>query len=100
MPQQQVVLDSADSQLNQIAAVIVRAHLDVGRQHVFVELLGLGFDAFEHILRLLAAAHHDDALDGVVGFIEAELAEARGVADDHIADVVDAHGHAILRCRQ
>ena len=32
------------------------------------------FDALQHVLRLLAAPHHDDALDGVIGFVEAEFA--------------------------
>ena len=96
-PQQHVVLDRVDGQLNKIAAVVIGPHFYVGRQNVFIELLGLRFDALQHVLRLLAAPHHDDALDGVIGLVESEFAQARGVADGHFADVADAHRHAILR---
>ena len=95
--EQHVVFDGVDRELNQVAAVVVGTHLDVRRQDVFIELLGLRFHALQHILRLLAAAHHDDAFNGVVGLVEAELAEARSVADGHIADVANAHRHAVLR---
>ena len=52
---------------------------------LFIQLLGLRFDAFQHILRLFAAPHHDDAFDGIIRFVEAELAQARRVSDGNIA---------------
>ena len=55
--------------------------------------------AFEDVLRLLAPAHQDDAFDRVVVLLllglETENTEARRVADDHAADVLDADGDAI-----
>ena len=95
--QQHVVLDRVDGQLHQIAAVVVGTHLYVRRQDVFVQLLGLRFDALQHILRLLAAPHHDDAFDGVIRLVEAEFAQARSVPDGHVADIADAHRHSVLR---
>ncbi len=64
---------------------------------MLVQFFGLGFDALQHVLRLLAAQHHDDAFDGVVILVESELAQARRVADGDFADVAYAHRHAILR---
>ena len=64
---------------------------------LFIQLLGLRFNALQHILRLLAAPHHDDALDGIICFVEAEFAQAWGVSDDDFADIADANRHAILR---
>ncbi len=95
--QQHVVLDRVDGQLHQVAAVVVRPHLDVRGQNVFIELLGFLFDAFQDVLRLLAASHHDDAFDGIICFVEAEFAQARRVADRHVADIADTHRHAVLR---
>jgi len=93
--EEQIVFDGVDGQLDQVAAVIVRAHFDVWRQHLLIQFLRFGFDAFEDVLRLLAAPHHDDAFDSVIGSIEAELAEAGGISNDHLADVADTHRHAI-----
>ena len=52
-----------------------------GGRTLFVQLLGLGLDAFQHVLRLLAHAHQDDAFHRLVVLLKAELAEARRVAD-------------------
>ena len=50
-------------------------------------------------MRLLAAAHEDDAFDGVVVVfpfvLKAENTEARSIADDHAADVFHANGDAV-----
>jgi hypothetical protein len=62
----QVVFHRVDGQLHQVAAVVVRAHLHVRRQQVLVQLLRFGFHALQHILRLLAAPHHDDAFHRVI----------------------------------
>ena len=61
-----------------------------------VQFFGLGFDCLENVLRLLSAQHEDDAFDGVVIFLEAELAEAGRVADGDVADIADADGHALV----
>ena len=81
MPRSRLSRHGARRQRDEIAAVVVRHDLHVLRQHVVVELARLRFDALEHHLRLLAGAHEDDAFDRVVLFVEAELAEARRVAD-------------------
>ncbi len=78
---QQVVFHRVGGELHQFAAVVVGVDLDVLGQDVLVELLGLCLDAFQHILRLLAAPHQDDAFDRIIVLLEAELAQARGVAD-------------------
>ncbi len=48
---------------------------------------------------MLAPAHQDDAFDGVIILLllglKTEDAEARGVADFHAANILDADGHAI-----
>ena len=96
--QQQVVLHGVDGQLHQVAAVVVGTHLHVGRQDVFVQLLGLGLDALEDVLRLLAAAHHDDAFDRVIGLVEAELAQARARCRSTTWPMSPMRvGHAVLR---
>jgi hypothetical protein len=49
---------------------------------------------------LFAAAHEDDAFDGIIvifGFVlEAKDAEARRVTDFNAANVADTHGSAIV----
>ena len=85
--EQQIVFDSVDGQLNKIAAVVIWTHFHVRREDVFVEFLSFGLDAFQHVLRLLAAPHHDDAFHGIIGFIEAEFTQAGSVANDNFADV-------------
>ena len=64
---------------------------------MLIQLLGFFFDALEHVLRLLATSHHDDAFDGIILLVEAEFAQPRGAADGDVTDVADAHRHAILR---
>ena len=54
------------------------------------------FDALEDVLRLLAGEHEDDAFDPVVIVLETEFAQARRVADGDLADVADAHRHAVV----
>ena len=74
---EQVVFDRVRGQFHQIAAVVVGMDLDVWRQDVAVEFLGLGFHALQNVLRLLAAQHEDDAFDRVIILLEAELAQSR-----------------------
>ncbi len=69
-PQHHIVLDRVDCQLNEIASVVIRPYFYVGWQNVFIELLCFFFDTLQYILRLLAAPHHDDALDGVIRFVK------------------------------
>ena len=101
---QEIPFDGVRGDANEVAAVVVGTNFHVGREKRLVDLLGFFLDAFEDILRLLAAAHQDDAFDGVVVLfllcLEAENAEARSVADYHAADVLDADGHAIQSCRR
>ena len=60
-------------------------------------MLGFCFHSLEHSLRLFAAAHHDDALDGIILLVEAEFAQAWSATDGDLADVADTHRHPILR---
>ena len=64
---------------------------------MLVQFFGFRLDALQHVLRLLAAQHHDDAFHGVIGLVESEFAQPRRVADGHFANVAHAHRHAILR---
>ena len=81
----------------EIAAIVVGTDFYVGRQDAAVHLVGFLLDASKHVLRLLAAAHEDDAFDGVVVFFsETEDAEARRVADLDVADVFHAHWRAVV----
>ena len=61
-----------------------------------VELPGLRLNPLQNVLGLLARAQQDDALHRVVLLLVAELAEARGDADDDAADVLDQHRGAVV----
>src|SRR5579863_4335733 len=96
-PQHHVVLDGVDCQLHQIAAVVVGTNPDIGRQNFLVELSGFRLHSLQHVLRLLATAHHDDAFDGIVGLVESEFAQPRSMPDGHRANVADSDRHTALR---
>ena len=91
--------------MDEIAAIVIRTDFDIGRKQVAIDFDSFFLNAFEDILRLLAAAHEDDAFDGVgvvfpflpfVSFVlKAENAEARSVANDDATDVFYADGHTI-----
>ena len=88
--------DGIGGHSHQIAAIVKRADFDVGRQETVIELLGFLFDAGEHVLGLLAAKHQNHAFDHVVIILKAELSQARGVADADVADILNAHGNAVI----
>ena len=90
------MLDRVDGQLHQVAAVVIGTDFDIGWQDVPIELAGHRFHAGQHILRLLAAPHHDDAFHGVIRVVEAKFSQARRVSDGYIPNVADAHRHAVL----
>ena len=96
----EIAFDGVGGDADQVAAVVIRTDADVARKHGLVDLFGFLLDAFEDVLGLLAAAHEDDAFDGVVVILcfvlKAEDAEARSVADFDVADVFDANGRAIV----
>ena len=56
-------------------------------QHAAVELLDLGLQALEHLARVLALAHDDDAGDHVIVLVLAYRAQARQRADLHLGHV-------------
>ncbi len=93
---EQVIFHGIRGQLHQVAAIVIRVDLDIGRQDSPIQLLGLGFDALEYVLRLLAAQHEDDPLNRVVILLIAEFAEPRSMADHDIANVLDADGNAVV----
>src|SRR5262249_23436163 len=92
---QEIAFDGVGGDADKIAAVVVGTDAHVARQHGPVDFFGLSLDAFQNVLRLLAAAHQNDAFYGVIvvfGLVlEAEDAQARRVADFDVADVLDAH---------
>ena len=65
--------------------------LHIRRQDLAVQFFRLGLDAFQDILRLLASQHQNDAFHGVIVVLEAELAQARSMADGDFADVPHPH---------
>ena len=97
MPQQQVVLHRIDGQPHQIAAVVIRDALSrpAAGCRAFSSL-GLLFHSLQHVLRLLAAEHQNDAFHRVIRLIETEFAQSRRVTDRHVPDIADAHRHAIV----
>ena len=66
------------------------------RQNAGVELLRHCLDAFQDRLRLLASAHEDHTLDGVVLVVVAKLSKPGRVSDDDVADVAHENRCAIL----
>ena len=90
------MFDSIDGQLHQVAAVVVRPYFYVGGKNAFIELLGFCFDTLQHVLRLLATPHHDDALDRIILFVKAKFAQAWRVSDGNLTDVANTHRHPIL----
>src|SRR5258708_7447248 len=96
----QIAFYGVGGDANQIAAVVVGPDANVARKQIFVDFLGLSLHTFENDVGLLAAAHEYDAFDGIVivfGLIlKTENAEARGVADFHVADVADADRRAVI----
>src|ERR1039458_2875728 len=96
-PKQHVAFDRVDGELHKVAAIVIGEDFYVGWQVALVEFEGFFFDALQHILRLLAAPHHDDALDGIIRFVEPEFAQAWGVPDGDLSDVSNAYRGAVLR---
>ena len=93
---QQVVLDGSRREMNEIAAIVERQDLHVLRQDLAVELRGLSLNALEDGLRLLAGSQRDDALDGIVLILVAELTEPRCSANDDLPDVLHEHRRSVV----
>src|SRR5215469_5353854 len=88
-PAEQIVFYGAGSQLHQVATVVKRTDFYVPGQDHLIQLVRLVLDPFQHVLRLLAAAHQDDTFDSVIVFLETELAEPRSISDHDLANVAD-----------
>src|SRR5262249_17355516 len=88
-PAEQIVFYGAGGQFHQVATVVKRTDFYVPGQDHLIQLFGLVLDPFQHVLRLLAAAHKDDTFDRVIVFLETELAEPRSISDHDLADVAD-----------
>ena len=81
-----VVQHGAGRDVNQIAAVVDTLDADAGRQDpAAVDLVHLRFDALDRRDAFRAAAHEHDALDDVVDIVVARYAQARHIADGHLA---------------
>ena len=96
---QQIVLHHPRGERDQIHAIVKRVDLHILRQDVVIEFFRLRLGELQHGLRLLAGAHQDHALDGIVAIVESELAQTGRIADHHRADVFDEHGNAVRRGR-
>src|SRR5271170_902626 len=81
----------------EFTAVVIRMNLNVRGQDLVVQLLCLRFDSFEDGLSLLPAQHEDDALNRIVVFLEAELAQARCMPDRYISYFTHSDRHAFVR---
>src|ERR1700676_980182 len=96
----EVPFDGIGGHADQVAAVVERADFHVRGKNVAIEVCGFLLNGLQNRLRLFAAAHEDDAFDGVIVFLGAGLktenAEAGRVADFDVADVLDADGNAIV----
>ena len=79
-----------------VASIVEGQDFHVLGQDLFVELLGLGLDTFQDILGLLPRPQQDHAFHGIILRQEAELAEARGNADVHTADILDQYRSAVM----
>ena len=76
--------------VNQVAAVVDALDPHAGRENAaVVDLVHFGFDALDGGHAFGAAAHQHDALNDVVGVVDAGDAEPRHVADRHSGDIAD-----------
>src|ERR1035438_8937129 len=78
---EQVVFHGIGGQLHQVAAIVKGVNLNVGREDLLVEFLGLSFDALENVLRLLSTQHENDAFHRIVVVLETEFAQPWRMAD-------------------
>ncbi len=93
---QQVAFNRLGGFGDQKMAIVKRHYLDVRRQDVLIDVVGLPIHPLEHSLRLLAHAHQDDALHRVVLLHVSEFAQPRGVTHLHLRDVVDVNRDAVV----
>src|SRR5271155_3487682 len=94
---EEIVFDGCYGVFDEDVTVVERNDLDVFGQDVFIEVIRLLFHGRENGLRLFAAAHEDNALDGIIVLAETEFAETWGVSDDDFAYLADADGCAVVR---
>ncbi len=71
-------------------------NLDVGRQDLAIQIVGLGFHSFEDVLRLLSAQHENDAFHGIIILLKAEFAQPWRVPDGDIPNIAHADRHALV----
>ncbi len=93
---EEVVLDGARGQGYEVAAIVIRPDLYVLGQHMFVQVARTRFHPLENGLRLLARTHEDDPFHRIIALVEAELSEARRVADLDGRDILHEDGDAVL----
>ena len=89
----QLVLERVDRPRDQVGAVVGRDDLDAAGQRR-LQLLEAGLDAPDHVERVLAVAHHDDAADGVAGAVEVGDPAPQLRADLDARHVAQQHRHA------
>src|SRR5277367_1487519 len=94
-----ILFNGVGGDFDEIAAIVIRTHLHVGRKKIAINFGRFFLDALKDVLRLLAAAHQDDAFNGVVVVflfvLEPENPEARSDADDDAADILYPDRHAV-----
>ena len=86
--------ERADGAPDQVGAVVDAYHLHAGRQPGR-DFLEPRLDAFDHVERVLALAHDDDARDDVALPVEVGDAAPLFRADHDLADVLDADRRAV-----
>ncbi len=87
-----------DGALDEVGAVVDRDDLHALGQARF-DLLDLRLHPVDHVERVLALAHHDDARDRLAGPVEVREAAAQVGPEHHLADVADADRRAALAGR-
>src|ERR1035438_5393353 len=93
---EQVVFHGIGGQLHQVAAIVKGVNLNVGREDLLVEFLGLSFDALENVLRLLSTQHENDAFHRIVVVLETEFAQPWRMADHDVANIFYANRRAVV----
>ena len=83
--------------MHQVGAVVERNDLHVLGQDARIEFAGLGFDALQDILSLLAGAEHDDAFDGIVLLADPKLTKPRSDSQFDVPDILDVPRDAIVQ---
>src|SRR5262249_4343045 len=91
-----IVQDGTSGDRYQSRAIVVGDELDPRRQRTIgVHLVDLGFDARQHLVRVIGSAHHDNSQWRVIRAIAASDTEPRHEAHRYLGDVLHLHRDAV-----